>query len=140
MTIIRRAWSFHPILVAATLLSGALVLPKATEAQAHSPEEPSTAAVEPSASVDEQPGSALDLSSEQALQLNVELMDEVLREATKETVRVQKIAAITGITIGTALLGLGTWRLVETNPQNAFSRGVGVGWRINLIGFFTVFI
>jgi hypothetical protein len=64
------------------------------------------------------------------LELNVALMDEILRESTEETIRVQRIAAITGITIGTALLGLGTWRLVETDPQNAFSRGVGVGFMV----------
>ena len=91
------------------------------DARAASVEEPSGASDELSSSSDE-------LTSAEALQLNVELMDEILRDSTREMIRVQKIAAITGITIGTALLGLGTWRLVETNPQNAFSRGVGVGF------------
>ena len=64
------------------------------------------------------------------LAFNVALMDEVLRESTAETIRGQRIAAITGITIGTALLGLGTWRLVESKPQSAFTRGLGVGFMV----------
>ncbi|MEM8606898.1 MAG: hypothetical protein AAGF92_07320 [Myxococcota bacterium] len=61
---------------------------------------------------------------------NVELMDELLRRSTVEMLRGQKIAAITGVTIGTALIGLATWRLVEQNPDNAYSRGIGVGFMV----------
>lgn len=71
-----------------------------------------------------------DSTATAALGHNVALLDEVLRESTADTVRAQKIAAITGITIGTALLGLGTWRLVERDPPNAYSRGVGVGFMV----------
>ena len=90
----------------------------------------STSPEPPPADADAEAPVPSEAGSENALEANVALMDEILRTSTTETLRVQKIAAITGITVGTVLLGLGTWRLVETDPQNAFSRGVGVGFMV----------
>lgn len=77
-----------------------------------------------------QPSSHESTPDSDALLYNVELLDELLRESMEETLRGRKIAAITGITFGSALLGLGTWRLVERNPDNAYSRGIGVGFMV----------
>lgn len=88
------------------------------------------ASTKPDVPVDDAPDEVTAAPVPGPLRYNIALMDEILRESTAETIRGQRIAAITGITIGTTLLGLGVWRLVETNPQNAFSRGVGAGFMV----------
>lgn len=61
-----------------------------------------------------------------ALQYNAELLDEIFEQSTAATIREQKFAAAAGITGGMILVGLSAWRLIEDEPQNSYSRGLGV--------------
>lgn len=61
-----------------------------------------------------------------ALAYNAELMDELIERSTAQTIREQKFAAAAGITGGMILVGLSAWRLIEDEPQSAYSRGLGV--------------
>ena len=61
-----------------------------------------------------------------ALVHNAALLDELLTRSTKQTIREQKFAAAAGITGGMILVGLAAWRLIEADPQSAYSRGLGV--------------
>lgn len=60
------------------------------------------------------------------LEYNAELLDEIFQESTGATIREQKFAAAAGITGGMILVGLSAWRLIEAEPQNSYSRGLGV--------------
>jgi len=60
------------------------------------------------------------------LDANARLLQELLVRSSEETIREQKFAAAAGITGGMILLGLGAWRLIENEPQNQFTRGLGV--------------
>lgn len=62
----------------------------------------------------------------EALEFNAEILDELLTRSTEQTIREQKFAAAAGITGGMILLGLSAWRLFEDDPQNQFTRGLGV--------------
>lgn len=57
---------------------------------------------------------------------NAELLDELLTRSTQQTIREAKFAAAAGITGGAILFGLATWRLVEDDPGNQYTRGLGV--------------
>ena len=61
-----------------------------------------------------------------ALAHNAELLDELLKRSTDQTIREQKFAAAAGITGGAILLGLSGWRLLENEPANQYTRGLGV--------------
>jgi hypothetical protein len=61
-----------------------------------------------------------------ALAYNATLLDEILEKSTDATTREQKFAAAAGITGGMILLGLSAWRLIEDEPQSAYTRGLGV--------------
>jgi len=61
-----------------------------------------------------------------ALVHNAALLDELLTRSTEQTIREQKFAAAAGITGGMILVGLAAWRLIEADPQSAYSRGLGV--------------
>jgi hypothetical protein len=61
-----------------------------------------------------------------ALAYNAEILDELLTRSAEQTIREQKFAAAAGITGGMILLGLAAWRLIEDDPQNQYSRGLGV--------------
>jgi hypothetical protein len=65
-------------------------------------------------------------ASASTLKLNAELLDELLLRSTEQTIREQKFAGAAGITGGMVLLGLASWRLIEDDPQSAYSRGLGV--------------
>jgi hypothetical protein len=67
-----------------------------------------------------------ELASKAALLHNAELLDRLLEKSTKATIREQKFAAAAGITGGMIMLGLSAWRLIESDPQSAYSRGLGV--------------
>lgn len=62
----------------------------------------------------------------EALEFNAEILDELLTRSTKQTIREQKFAGAAGITGGMILLGLSAWRLIEDDPANQFTRGLGV--------------
>lgn len=62
----------------------------------------------------------------EALEFNAEILDELLTRSTKQTIRELKFAGAAGITGGMILLGLSAWRLIEDDPQNQFTRGLGV--------------
>ena len=62
----------------------------------------------------------------ETLAYNARIFDEILVQSTEATIREQKFAAAAGITGGTILLGLSAWRLIEDEPQSAYSRGLGV--------------
>jgi len=57
---------------------------------------------------------------------NAELLNELLQRSVEQTTRETKFAAAANLTGGAILIGLGTWRLVEKDPGNQFSRGLGV--------------
>jgi hypothetical protein len=61
-----------------------------------------------------------------ALAYNAAILDELLTRASEQTIREERFAAATAITGGSILLGLGSWRLIEKEPQSEFSRGLGV--------------
>ncbi|MEM8607314.1 MAG: hypothetical protein AAGF92_09415 [Myxococcota bacterium] len=61
-----------------------------------------------------------------ALVANAQLLDQLIIRATEEQVREQKFAAAAGVTGGVILLGIGGWRLLENDPQDAFTRGLGI--------------
>jgi len=61
-----------------------------------------------------------------SLAYNAELLDELLQRSMDQTIREQKFAAAAGITGGAVLLGLGGWRLLENEPTNQYTRGLGV--------------
>lgn len=65
-------------------------------------------------------------SPDPALVANAQLLDDLIIRATQEQVREQKFAAASGITGGVILLGIGGWRLIENNPQDDFTRGLGI--------------
>lgn len=64
--------------------------------------------------------------AEQALEHNAKLFDELMVRATEADIRTRKFQAAAGIMGGTILLGLAGWRLAENDPQNAYTRGLGV--------------
>jgi hypothetical protein len=66
------------------------------------------------------------MAGDEALAHNAELLGELLQRSTDQTLREQRFAAAAGITGGAILLGLATWRLVENEPQNQYTRGLGV--------------
>jgi hypothetical protein len=76
---------------------------------------------EPETVIDE-PGSP----EHDPLAFNAELLDELLVEAAEAEIRTRKFEATAGITGGTILLGLAAWRLIENEPHNAYTRGLGV--------------
>lgn len=95
------------------------------------------AAAQPSEPSEDTPGTSTPSSVEivldepataarDALEHNATLLDELLSESTEATIREAKFAAAAGITGGSILLGLATWRLIENEPQNAYTRGLGV--------------
>lgn len=57
---------------------------------------------------------------------NAQLLDALIIRATEEQVREQKFAAAAGILGGAILLGIGSWRLIENEPQDRFTRGLGI--------------
>ena len=61
-----------------------------------------------------------------ALEHNARVFDQILLQSTEATIRQQKFAAAAGITGGMVMLGLAAWRLIENDPQSAYSRGLGV--------------
>lgn len=61
-----------------------------------------------------------------ALAHNAELLDELLERSTEQTLREQRFAAAAGIMGGTILIGLGAWRLTESQPANEYTRGLGI--------------
>jgi hypothetical protein len=61
-----------------------------------------------------------------ALVHNTQLLDELLTRSAAETIKEQKLAAAAGITGGMVLLGLSAWRLIEDEPHNQYTRGLGV--------------
>ncbi len=65
-------------------------------------------------------------TARETLTYNAKIFDEILVQSTEATIREQKFAAAAGITGGTILLGLSAWRLIEDEPQSAYSRGLGV--------------
>jgi len=65
------------------------------------------------------------LPAREALAHDAALLDELLRLSAEQTIREKKFGAAAGITGGAILIGLGTWRLVENEPQSQFSRGLG---------------
>jgi hypothetical protein len=65
-------------------------------------------------------------ASREALAHNAVLLDELLTRSTEQTIREQKFAAAAGITGGMILVGLAAWRLIEDEPHNAYTRGLGV--------------
>jgi hypothetical protein len=67
-----------------------------------------------------------DTAGDEMLAHNAELLDELIRRSTHQTLREQRFAAAAGITGGAILIGLATWRLVENEPQNQYTRGLGV--------------
>jgi hypothetical protein len=66
------------------------------------------------------------MAGDEALAHNAELLGELLQRSTDQTLREQRFAAAAGITGGSILLGLATWRLVEDEPGNQHTRGLGV--------------
>lgn len=62
----------------------------------------------------------------EALAHNAELLDELLERSTEQTLREQKFAAAAGIMGGAILVGIGAWRLIEDEPTNQYTRGLGV--------------
>ncbi|HET6417619.1 MAG TPA: hypothetical protein VFG22_15080 [Polyangiales bacterium] len=67
-----------------------------------------------------------DAFDRERLAYNATILDELLTRASEQTIREERFAAAAAITGGSILLGLGTWRLVEKDPQSQFSRGLGV--------------
>jgi hypothetical protein len=67
-----------------------------------------------------------EIRSGDALVHNARLLDELLTRSMEQTIREQKFAAAAGITGGMILIGLSAWRLIEDDPQNQFTRGLGV--------------
>jgi len=115
------------------LLSICLPLLGLGPALAQSPEEASEA--NPAEGPDEAstPSSPIEIiieepvtAAREALSHNARIFDEILVQSTEATIREQKFAAAAGITGGTILLGLSAWRLIEDEPQSAYSRGLGV--------------
>lgn len=64
-------------------------------------------------------------TTREALAHNARIFDEILLQSTEATIRQKKFAAAAGITGGMIMLGLGAWRLIEDDPQSAYSRGLG---------------
>ena len=117
----------------ALLLSVCLTLLGLGPASAQPPGEPSEA--NPAQDPDETsaPSSPIEIIIEEpvtaaraALAHNARIFDEILVQSTEATIREEKFAAAAGITGGTILLGLSAWRLIEDEPQSAYSRGLGV--------------
>jgi len=86
----------------------------------------------PETAEDEAPGAAdviaeePDVLNRDAVAYNAELLDGLLERSTQQTIREETWAAALGITGGTIMLGLATWRLVEDEPHSQYSRGLGV--------------
>ena len=104
-------------------------------ASAQEPDEPTEPA--PSETPDDPPSesgsSAIDIvleepaaAAREALLHNARIFDQILVQSTEATIREQKFAAAAGITGGMILVGLSAWRLLEDDPQSAYSRGLGV--------------
>ena len=117
----------------ALLLSVCLTLLGLGPASAQPPGEPSEA--NPAQDPDEAsaPSSPIEIIIEEpvtaaraALAHNARIFDEILVQSTEATIREEKFAAAAGITGGTILPGLSAWRLIEDEPQSAYSRGLGV--------------
>ena len=67
-----------------------------------------------------------DVAGRDALTHDAELLGELLQWSTKQTIKQQKFAAAAGITGGMILIGLSAWRLIEDDPHNDYTRGLGV--------------
>jgi len=67
-----------------------------------------------------------DLLGLDAVAYNAEILDEVLERSAQQTIREEKFGAAAGITGGMILLGVSAWRLIENDPSNQYSRGLGV--------------
>ena len=85
-----------------------------------------SAVPDPSELAEEIVTEAPDSASRAALDYNAKLLDRILQESTEAAIRTQKFAAAAGITGGMILFGLSAWRLLEDEPQNIYTRGLGV--------------
>lgn len=65
-------------------------------------------------------------TTREALAHNANIFDQILVQSAEATIRQKKFAAAAGITGGMTMLGLAAWRLMEDDPQSAYSRGLGV--------------
>lgn len=65
---------------------------------------------------------------EDALAFNAELLDMLFTRSTEEFAKQQKQAAAFGLMGGAVFLGLGAWRLLEDQPSDRFSRGLGYAY------------
>ncbi len=119
-------------LLSAFLLSLCLVSLGLSSARAQEAAKPDEVVV-----VEETPDAALDSAIKlvieersatvrDALEHNARIFDQILVQSTEATIRQQKFAAAAGITGGMVMLGLAAWRLIENDPQSAYSRGLGV--------------
>ena len=122
-------------LLSAFVLALCLTLVGLRPAAAQEPEAPNE--VSPADEGEEAPGpsgtTAIDIvleepstAAREALSHNARIFDEILVQSTEATIREEKFAAAAGITGGSILLGLSAWRLIEDEPQSAYSRGLGV--------------
>jgi hypothetical protein len=105
-------------------LGPALAQPPGEASEANPPEGPDEASVSssPIEIIIEEPLT----TARETLAHDANIFDEILVQSTEATIREQKFAAAAGITGGTILLGLSAWRLIEDEPQSAYSRGLGV--------------
>jgi hypothetical protein len=67
-----------------------------------------------------------DVPGRDALAYNTEILDELLSRSTAQMIREDKFAAAAGITGGIILLGFAGWGLIENDPRNHYTRGLGV--------------
>ena len=117
----------HPTstwLLTLTLLSaGGLATPasaqKATDDASDTADDDAPAAAEVIAD-------APDTRGPDAVAHNAELLDGLLERSMEQTIREKKFGAAAGIMGGTIMIGLGAWRLIEEDPGNQHSRGLGV--------------
>jgi hypothetical protein len=114
--------------LASSCLSTSVLLGAALVASSAGADEPSEVAVgtEPGAAEAELVVGEPEAPEREPLAYNAELLDELLLQSTEATIRQQKLAAAAGIAGGMVMIGLGSWRLIEDEPQSAYSRGLGV--------------
>jgi hypothetical protein len=114
--------------LASSCLSTSVLLGAALVASSAGADEPSEVAVgtEPAAAEAELVVGEPEAPEREPLAYNAELLDELLLQSTEATIRQQKLAAAAGIAGGMVMIGLGSWRLIEDEPQSAYSRGLGV--------------
>jgi hypothetical protein len=114
--------------LASSCLSTSVLLGAALVATSAGADEPSEVAVgtEPGAAEAELVVGEPEAPEREPLAYNAELLDELLLQSTEATIRQQKLAAAAGIAGGMVMIGLGSWRLIEDEPQSAYSRGLGV--------------